>query len=69
MIVFRMAETGLTRLPVVSRTDRSLIGMLALTDLLTARSRVLEAEQRRERVFGTRFRLPAMFGGRTGTRA
>jgi len=41
--------------------------MLALTDLLTARSRVLEAEQRRERVFGTRFRLPAMFGGRART--
>jgi CIC family chloride channel protein len=67
IIVFRMAETGLTRLPVVSRHDRKLVGMLALTDLLTARSRVLEAEQRRERVFGTRFRLPAMFGGRART--
>jgi chloride channel protein, CIC family len=68
IVVFRMAETGLTRLPVVSREDGTLVGMLALTDLLTARSRVLEAEQRRERVFGTRFRLPAVFGGRTGTR-
>ncbi|HEY2907533.1 MAG TPA: chloride channel protein [Vicinamibacterales bacterium] len=68
VIVFRMAETGLTRLPVVSRQDRTLVGMLALTDLLTARSRVLEAEQRRERVFGTKFRLPAMFGGRARTR-
>jgi chloride channel protein, CIC family len=65
VIVFRMAETGLTRLPVVSAQDGTLVGMLALTDLLTARSRVLEAEQRRERVFGTRFRLPAMFGGRS----
>ncbi len=67
IIVFRMAETGLTRLPVVSRQDGTLVGMLALTDLLTARSRVLEAEQRRERVFGTKFRLPAMFGGRART--
>jgi chloride channel protein, CIC family len=68
IVVFRMAETGLTRLPVVSRQDGTLVGMLALTDLLTARSRVLEAEQRRERVFGTRFRLPAMFGGRPRSR-
>jgi chloride channel protein, CIC family len=63
IVVFRMAETGLTRLPVISRGDRTLVGMLALTDLLAARSRVLEAEQRRERVFGARFRLPQMFGG------
>jgi CIC family chloride channel protein len=54
IVVFRMAETGLTRLPVVARQDRTLVGMLALTDLLAARSRVLEAEQRRERVLGTR---------------
>ena len=32
IIVFRMAETGLTRLPVVSRQDGTLVGMLALTD-------------------------------------
>jgi chloride channel protein, CIC family len=63
IVVFRMAETGLTRLPVISRGDRTLVGMLALTDLLAARSKVLEAEQRRERVFGARFRLPQMFGG------
>jgi chloride channel protein, CIC family len=63
IVVFRMAETGLTRLPVISRGDRTLVGMLAPTDLLAARSRVLEAEQRRERVFGARFRLPQMFGG------
>jgi chloride channel protein, CIC family len=62
LIVFRMAETGLTRLPVVSRLDRTLVGMIALTDLLTARTRILEAEQRRERVLGSRLRLPAMFG-------
>lgn len=64
MIVFRMAETGLTRLPVVA-DDRTLVGMIALTDLLTARTRILESEHRRERVLGARLRLPAVFGGRS----
>jgi len=62
MVVYRMAETGLTRLPVVSREDGRLAGLIALTDLLSARSRTLEAEQRRERVFNVRVRLPAIFG-------
>jgi CBS domain-containing protein len=62
VIVFRMAETGLTRLPVIARRDGTLVGMLALTDLLTARARILEAEQRRERVLGGRLRLFDMFG-------
>jgi CIC family chloride channel protein len=61
IIVYRMAETGLTRLPTVSRADGTLVGMIALTDLLTARSRILEAERRRERVLGARLRLPAVF--------
>jgi H+/Cl- antiporter ClcA/CBS domain-containing protein len=58
VIVYRMAETGLTRLPVVERGDNTLVGMLALTDLLTARARILEAEQRRERVLGSVLRWP-----------
>jgi CBS domain-containing protein len=62
VIVFRMAETGLTRLPVIARRDGTLVGMLALTDLLTARARILEAEQRRERVLGGGLRLFDMFG-------
>ncbi|HEY7291002.1 MAG TPA: chloride channel protein [Vicinamibacterales bacterium] len=57
MLAFRMAETGITRLPVVTRGERRLIGMIALTDLLTARAKLLEAEQRRERVLGSQFRL------------
>jgi CBS domain-containing protein len=59
-VVFRMAETGLTRLPVLA-ADGALVGMLALTDLLVARTRLLEAERRRERVLGSRFRLPTVF--------
>jgi CBS domain-containing protein len=58
MIVFRMAESGLTRFPVVAREDGRLVGMIALTDLLKARSLNLEAEQRRERVFGAHIALP-----------
>jgi H+/Cl- antiporter ClcA/CBS domain-containing protein len=61
-VVFRMAETGLTRLPVVSRRSGTFIGMLALTDLLMARARILDAEQRRERILGARFlRWPPRF--------
>ena len=58
MIVYRMAETGLTRFPVVDRERRRLIGMIALTDLLKARALNLDAEQRRERVFGAHIQLP-----------
>jgi CBS domain-containing protein len=58
VVVYRMAETGLTRLPVVDRTgSRKLVGMIALTDLLQARVRNLEAEQRRERILP----LPRVF--------
>jgi hypothetical protein len=66
MVAYRMAETGVTRLPVVSRQDGTPLGIIELSDLLTARSRILEAEQRRERLLGTRAQLraiAAMFGG------
>ena len=63
MIVYRMAETGLTRFPVVDREHRRLIGMIALTDLLKARALNLDAEQRRERVLGAHISCP--FGNRT----
>jgi chloride channel protein, CIC family len=57
MIVYRMAETGLTRFPVVEREDRRLVGMIGLADLLKARTLNLDAEQRRERVL-TVIQLP-----------
>ena len=62
VLAFRMAETGVTRLPVVSRRDGTLVGMVALSDLLTARVKILEAEHRRERVLGGNLRL-RVFGG------
>lgn len=55
-VVFRMAETGLTRMPVVDRESRQLAGMVALTDLLRARLRNLTEERHRERVL--ELRLP-----------
>ena len=56
-VVYRMAETGFTRFPVVERSDdRRLAGMVSLDDLLRARTRTLEEERRRERVL--RIRLP-----------
>jgi len=58
MIVYRMAETGLTRFPVVDRERRRLTGMIALPDLLKARALNLDAEQRRERVLGAHIQLP-----------
>jgi chloride channel protein, CIC family len=51
MVVYRMAETSLTRMPVVDGTgSRGLEGIISLDDLLKARVRYLEEEQRRERV-------------------
>jgi H+/Cl- antiporter ClcA/CBS domain-containing protein len=51
-VVYRMAGTGKTRLPVVERAASSkLVGMISLSDLLSARVRDLEQEQSRERVF------------------
>jgi len=63
VVAFRMAETGVTRVPVVSRRDNSLVGMVALRDLLTARVKILEAEQRRERMLGGNLRV-RVFGRR-----
>jgi H+/Cl- antiporter ClcA/CBS domain-containing protein len=53
-VVFRMADTGLTRMPVVD--GGQLVGMVSLHDLLLARVRNLHEERHRERVL--RLRLP-----------
>lgn len=66
VVVYRMAETGLTRLPVVKRNDSStLVGIISLEDLLKARVRNLEAEQRRERVLTLRQFFPRHFRRRS----
>ncbi|HEY7060252.1 MAG TPA: chloride channel protein [Chloroflexota bacterium] len=59
-VVYRMAETGLTRLPVVRRdpTSPTLLGMIALNDLLKARARNLDEERHRERVLRMQMGIP-----------
>jgi CBS domain-containing protein len=58
-VAHRMAETGLTRFPVVERgTDRRFVGMVSLADLLKGRERMLDAEQRRERVLTLKIAWP-----------
>jgi len=62
-VVYKMAETGFTRLPVVdSSSGRKLVGLVSLEDLLRARTRNLTEERHRERVL--RIRLP--FRSRAG---
>jgi CIC family chloride channel protein len=66
LVVYRMAETGLTRFPVVERGGHGkLVGMIALKDLLQARVRNLQEERRRERVLRTR--IPFVSRPRRGT--
>jgi CIC family chloride channel protein len=62
VVVYRMAEKGFTRMPVVERTTRKFLGLVSLNDLLKARTRHLEEERRRERTLNFRFFLP---GGRS----
>jgi CBS domain-containing protein len=57
VVVYRMAETRRTELPVVDRGDPGdLLGLITLNDLLAARTRDLEEERHRERVL--QLRLP-----------
>ena len=56
-VVYRMAETGKTLLPVVDPADATKhLGSVSLSDLLHARVRALEEERKRERVL--RVRMP-----------
>jgi len=56
VVVNRMSDTGLTRFPVVNNpSERKLAGMVALTDLVQARTRNLEEERHRERVLRIHF--------------
>ena len=56
-VVYRMAETGKTLLPVLDPThENKFVGLISLNDLLHARVRALEEEHKRERVL--RFRMP-----------
>jgi CIC family chloride channel protein len=58
VVVYRMAEKSITRMPVVERATGKLLGLVSLDDLLQARGRHLEEEQRREQVLKLKFFLP-----------
>jgi CBS domain-containing protein len=64
--IHRMAETGLTRMPVVDRSaPPRLLGLVTLKEALKARVRHLEEEGRRERVLPLSVLIPfARFRGR-----
>jgi chloride channel protein, CIC family len=74
----RMAQTGLTRFPVIERREErrksprpalgagghgKLVGVIGLADLLKGRSLNLEAERHRERVLPLRIFFPLQFSG------
>jgi len=58
VVVYRMAEKGITRMPVVERETKEFLGLVSLDDLLKARARHLEEERRRERTLRLKFLLP-----------
>jgi H+/Cl- antiporter ClcA len=59
VVIHRMAETGLTSLPVVDGgSPARLLGIVSLEDMLKARVRHLEEERRRERVLPLRLLVP-----------
>lgn len=58
LVVHRMAEKGITRMPVVHPTTRKFLGLVSLNDLLKARTRHLEEERRREKHLQLRSFLP-----------
>ena len=60
IIVNRMADTGITRFPVVENNgSRKLLGIVALSDLLKARAHQLDEEYHRERVLNLRLGFPS----------
>jgi H+/Cl- antiporter ClcA/CBS domain-containing protein len=61
IVVHRMAEKGITRMPIVERDTHKLLGLVSLADLLKARSRHLEEERHREQTL----RFP--FSGGSGS--
>jgi chloride channel protein, CIC family len=50
IVVNRMAESGITRMPVIDGETQKLLGLVTLEDLLKARTRHVEEERHREQV-------------------
>ncbi len=60
VVVYRMAEMGFTRMPVVERNTGKFAGLVSLQDLLKARERNLQDERRRDRILTLRFLSPTL---------
>lgn len=58
VVVYRMAETNATRLPVVEPSTGKFLALISLDDLLKARFRHMEEERRREQTLTWRFFFP-----------
>jgi H+/Cl- antiporter ClcA/CBS domain-containing protein len=58
VVVYRMAEKSVTRLPVIERETRKFLGLVALDDLLKARGHNLQTERTRETTLRFRFFAP-----------
>jgi CBS domain-containing protein len=58
VVVYRVAENSITRMPVVEGSTGKLLGLVSLDDLLKARGRHLEEEKRREQMLQPMFFLP-----------
>jgi H+/Cl- antiporter ClcA/predicted transcriptional regulator len=58
VVVYQMAEKGVTRLPVVEHATRKFLGLVSLDDLLKARARHAEEERRREQTLRLKFLFP-----------
>jgi CIC family chloride channel protein len=68
-VVYRMAETGYTRMPVVDgKEERRIVGMISLDDLLHARARNLSEERTRERVLQVRLPFRSARGSSPATK-
>jgi CBS domain-containing protein len=66
----RMAQSRVGRLPVVALDDpQKLVGIVTLTDLLKARARYIEEEQRRDRFISPRLTWRRRGPGASGTPA
>jgi H+/Cl- antiporter ClcA len=70
LVVYRMAENGVTTLPVITPLDdNAVVGQITLNDLLKARVRVLHEERQRERTFKLQRPFASRANGRSEAKA
>ena len=66
-VAYRMAASGVTRLPVVERGTWRVVGLLSIAQLLQGRSRDLQEEREVEQVLRFRLVMPTLPRSRRGT--